>query len=167
MKHASVGSTVEKIATPNGNIPVAESSIGETVVVANARVNSVETQSLTEEPLVESQTHSESETETTKHIEPRVEFLTQPNTVPDELETPTHIEPRVEIHTQQTSGPQLETETPKQTQKRKADRKTRKHPVSEKSSPETEPEKVTLNQTLPNVVHSKRTRQPRKPDFRK
>ena len=166
VKHACVGRTVEKNATPNGNVPVAESSIGKTVV-ANTRVNSVETHSLTEEPLVESQTHSESETETTKHIETRVEFLTQPNTVPDELETPTHIEPRVEIHTQQTSGPQLETETPKQTQKRKADRKTRKHPVSEKSSPETEPEKVTLNQTLPNVVHSKRTRQPRKPDFRK
>ena len=72
MKHASVGSTVEKIATPNGNIPVAESSIGETVVVANARVNSVETQSLTEEPLVESQTHSESETETISETTNRV-----------------------------------------------------------------------------------------------
>ena len=109
VKHASVGRTVEKIVTPNGNVPVAESSIEETVV-ANARVNSVETHSLTEEPLVESKTHSESETETisetTKHIEPRVEILTQQNTVPDELETPTHIEPRVEIHTQQTSGPQ-------------------------------------------------------------
>ena len=118
MKHACVGRTVEKNATPNGNVPVAESSIGKTVV-ANTRVNSVETHSLTEEPLVESQTHSESETETSKHIEPRADILTQQNTVLHELETPTHIEPRVEIHTQQTSGPQLETETPKQTQKRK------------------------------------------------
>ena len=72
VKHASVGRTVEKIATPNGNMPVDESSIGETVVVANARVNSVETQSLTEEPLVESQTHSESETETISETTNRV-----------------------------------------------------------------------------------------------